>query len=114
MSERGWEFRIADILDCIKAIEEFTFGMTYDGFEGNRLVFDAVVRNIEIIGEASKHIPDEIFARYPEIKWKQVKGMRDIIVHEYMGISRKVVWAVVRDELPPLKATVMKMRDQEI
>lgn len=114
MSEkRNWKIRVYDILDCIQAIEGFTESLSCDDFCKNRMVFDAVVRNIEIIGEAVKNIPDEILVRYPEIKWRQVKGIRDVIVHEYGIVSKPVIWSVVRDELPLLKEVVARIDREE-
>ena len=113
MSEKKWKVKVFDILECIGAIEDYTAGMTHESFSKNRLVFDAVVRNIEIIGEASKKIPDDVLARYTEIRWRDVKGMRDIVVHDYIGINKEVVWGVVKNELPILKSVVSRMKNEE-
>lgn len=84
-SSRHWSFRIKDILDAIQKIQEFTAGMTFTEFDKNRMVFDAVIRNFEIIGEAGNHIPIAIQNQYPRIPWKQIISMRNSLIHEYFG-----------------------------
>lgn len=106
MSEKDWKIRLSDILDCIGAIQSFTKGMSYEEFANNRLVLDAVVRNIEIIGEASKKIPEDVLLKYPQIPWRNIKGMRDVIAHDYVGVSKEAVWGVVANRLRELKSVV--------
>jgi uncharacterized protein with HEPN domain len=84
-------------------IAEYTAGMPYEAFLENRLVIDAVVRNLEVIGEAARHIPDEVQSRYPDLPWVEMKGMRNILIHEYFGISLEIIWKTVRDNLPPVE-----------
>lgn len=80
-------------------------------FQKNSLVEDAVVRNFEIIGEASKHIPEEIKSQYPDIPWKEMAGMRDKIIHEYFGIDLEIVWKTVNIRLPQLRPLLKNIYD---
>jgi len=84
MSSRDWHFRIEDILKSIKKIEAYIEGMTASQFKKNELVIDAVVRNLEIIGEASKNISPTTRRLYKDIPWDQMNGMRNILIHEYL------------------------------
>lgn len=71
--------------------------------------FDAVLRNLEIIGEAVKHLPDEIKEKYPDVKWRKITGFRDIVAHNYFGVSDEIVWDVVQNEIPPLLKQVKEI-----
>lgn len=103
MSTRDWKFRIQDILFSISKIENFIENMSYSEFRKNELVIDAVVRNLEIIGEASKHVPSSIRRLYSSIPWKQMNGMRNILIHEYFGVDVETVWHTSKKHLPILK-----------
>ncbi len=94
---------IGHILEAIEKTHKYCSAMKKNEFLRNSLVKDAVVRNVEIIGEAAKKLSSEFRKRYPEIPWKDISGMRDKIVHDYTGIDFKVVWDVVRLDLPELK-----------
>ncbi|MBU0560586.1 MAG: DUF86 domain-containing protein [Bacteroidetes bacterium] len=107
MSKRDWKLLLEDILDSIKKIEEFTNGLSYGDFEKNSLVTDAVVRNIEIIGEASKNIPTEIQQLFSDIPWQKLRGIRNRIVHDYFDVNRNIIWYIVTKELEPLKKTII-------
>lgn len=97
---------LEDILDCIKKIESYVKDMDYNEFSKNQLVYDAVVRNLEIIGEASKKISIEIKKKYPEIEWKKMSGLRDILIHEYSGINKEIIWDVIQTKISVLKSGV--------
>ncbi len=101
---------LEDILECIQKIKEYTHDATMDNFEEDSEKQDAVVRRLEIIGEAVKNIPDESKNRYTEIPWRQIAGMRDILIHEYAGVIWERVWKVVRDDLPSLQEKVERMK----
>jgi uncharacterized protein with HEPN domain len=93
-------------------IAEYTAGMSYEAFLGNRLVIDAVVRNLEVIGEAARHIPDDVQTRFPDVPWVEMKGMRNILIHEYFGVSLEIVWKTVRENLPPVEPMLRKILKQ--
>ena len=102
---------IEDILESIDKIETYTQGIELDEFLINTECQDAVLRRLEIIGEAVKDIPDEIRTQYNEIPWKQIAGMRDMLIHEYSGVSLERVWKVLATDLQPLKNTSSKILD---
>jgi len=103
MSKREWKLFVEDILESIELIESYVQNMELSDFTKDRKTIDAVVRNFEIIGEASKFIPDDIKTRYPEIDWKGIIGLRNRIAHEYFGISVSIIWDIIKKELPRLK-----------
>lgn len=101
---------IYDIIDCIRKIEVYTRGLTYERFQNAELVQDGVVRNLELIGEAAKHIPEDIRMQHPHIEWKKICGMRDILVHEYFGLDLELIWDVVATKIPALKKDIKKIK----
>lgn len=103
MSSRQWVFRVQDILKEVEKIERYLEGMTWTKFKKNELVIDAVVRNFEIIGEACKSIPTSVQRSYPEVPWKEMKGMRDVLIHEYFGVDTKILWHTAKENLPHLQ-----------
>ena len=100
--ERNWRMRVEDILTCIKNIEEYTRGMNYEQFCTDKKTVDAVIRNLEIIGEAAGFIPLEIQEKHPGLAWLEMRGMRNIMVHEYFGISLPILWRAIEQDLKPL------------
>ena len=99
------------ILDAINIIESYIAGLTEDSFRQNRLVQDGVIRNLEIVGEATKKLPKRLRNKYPDIEWKKMAGMRDVLIHDYFGVDLEHVWGVVRNRLPDLKINIMKILD---
>jgi hypothetical protein len=92
---RNWLFRINDILDAISAVRKYVAGITYEDFVKDRKTVDAVIRNLIIIGEAAVHIPEEICQTYHLIPWPDMRAMRNFVVHEYFGVSDKILWDTV-------------------
>ena len=101
---RDYELLVQDILNASKKILRYTEGMDYNDFLENELVRDAVLRNIEIIGEAAKNLHDSHRQTYPEIEWRKIAGMWDFVADEYFGVSDEIVWNVVTDKIPELLA----------
>lgn len=104
--KRESKLYIKDILDCIEKIETYTKGLVFKEFTNNEIVIDAVIRNLEIIGEASKNIPLGIKSLHKEIPWKEMSGMRDRITHEYFGVDLRIVWKTIKHSLPVLKKNI--------
>ena len=100
---------LSDILVAIGNISEYTKGMEREDFEKNRLVQDATVRNLEIIGEAAKNIPDDIRDQAREVEWKKIAGLRDLLAHAYFGIDIEIVWDIVTNKLSPLKESIEEL-----
>jgi uncharacterized protein with HEPN domain len=103
MPYRDWRFRIDDILESIEKIERYIKGMDLDSWQSDEKTVDAVIRNIEIIGEASSHLPDEVLKQYDDIPWSLMKGIRTILAHEYFGVDLEIIWKTVTEDLPILK-----------
>jgi uncharacterized protein with HEPN domain len=95
------------ISDCIRNIVDYTTGLTQSDFLQNSLVQDAVIRNFEIIGEATKHLDDNFRKKYSEIEWRKIAGMRDKLIHDYIGVDLWAVWGVVEDIIPTLNDQIM-------
>ena len=100
------------MLDAITKIEQYTRNMSFDDFAGNSMATDAVVRNIEIIGEASRHLDDTFRDQHPEIPWNKIAGIRNRIVHEYFGVDVSIIWFIVRKEIEPLKQQLQEILDR--
>jgi len=100
---------LADIQESCEKVMRFTKGMTYKDFVHNELHFDAVLRNLEIIGEAVKNVSEETRGKYPLIKWRKIAGFRDIVAHGYFGVNDETVWDIVENEIPTLLATIKLM-----
>jgi len=99
---RDFRLYLEDILESCQRITRYTVGISYDSFAKNNLVYDAVLRNIEIVGEAVKRLPDEIRDQYPEVEWRRIAGMRDIVAHHYFSIHDEIVWDIVENKIPEL------------
>lgn len=102
MPYRDWAFRITDILNAVAAVQEYTTDMEFEDFVADRKTVDAVIRNFIIIGEAACHIPEEICRANPEIPWQDMQAMRNYVVHEYFGVSDKILWDTVQVDLPTI------------
>ena len=110
--KRTYRDYILDILTSIQEIEEFVEGMNFEDFVKDRKTVNAVIRSLEVMGEAVKKIPLEIREKYQEIPWKYIAGMRDKLIHEYHGVDLEIVWEVVEKEIPPLKPKFEKILEE--
>ena len=102
---------VADVLESISRIEEYCRGFDSDRFLADGLVQDAVFRRLEVIGEAVKGIPDEVRAKYPQIPWKQIAGLRDVLIHGYFGVKVERIWTVIQDDLPGFKEVMTAIQN---
>jgi len=103
---RDWRFRVRDILAAVRAIEAYTEGMTFEEFAADSRTVDAVVRNLMTIGESTRWIPEPIKDAHREVPWRTLRGMRNVVVHEYFGVDSEILWETVRTDLPPLAPTL--------
>ena len=110
--KRDYRLFIDDISECINKIEEFVGNMDFDEFFGDDKTRSAVVRKLEIIGEASKNIPKRIREKYKELPWNDMAKMRDKITHDYFGINYKIVWNVIKERLPEIKPVIHKILEE--
>lgn len=109
MKKREYLDYIQDIVESINDIESFTKGIDFNDFIKDKKTINAVVRSLEVIGKASKKVPENIKKKYPALPWKQMAKMRDKLIHEYFGVDVEIVWKVVNDELPPLKPLIQQI-----
>jgi len=94
---------IDDIKTAIEEINDFTTGMNFEDFAADRKTVNAVIRSLEVLGEATKHIPMGFRQDHAEIPWSKMAGMRDVLIHDYMGVDLKTIWKVIQERLPELK-----------
>jgi uncharacterized protein with HEPN domain len=99
---RDWRFRVRDILEAVNAVADYTDGMTYEGFAEDRRTIDAVIRNLTTMGESVRWIPDDVLIRHPEVPWTVMRGVRNVVVHQYFGVDLAILLETVQSDLPPL------------
>ncbi|PWA09743.1 DUF86 domain-containing protein [Pueribacillus theae] len=100
---------LEDMLNAAKKIQKYSRGLSYDDSISNDLVSDAVIKNILVIGEAAKNIPEEIRIACPQIEWRKMAGMRDMVIHAYFSINYRIVWDVVQNKIPVLEQHVKQL-----
>ena len=91
----------------------YTQGMTFEDFLADDRTFDAVMRNLQIIGEAAKNVPPEIRIRYPEVEWRKIAGLRDVLAHAYFSLENETLWDIVENKVPPLLEQVQHILEME-
>ncbi len=100
---RNYKLYLQDMLEAVQKIEKYTKGMSFHQFEKSDLVIDGVIRNLEVIGEASKQIPADIKKEFKDIEWKKISGLRDILIHAYFGVDIQIIWDITQNNVPLLK-----------
>lgn len=107
--KRNYKMFVEDILESIKKIEKYIKGIKYADFENNDLIVDAVVRNLEIIGEAAKNIPENVRLANPDVSWSRMIGLRNVTIHEYFGLDLSIIWEIASKNLPETKISIVKL-----
>jgi uncharacterized protein with HEPN domain len=110
---RDYNLYLEDMLTSMLRIEEYIGDMEFRKFKMNYMVVDAIIRNFEIIGEASKNVPAGIKNKYPEIPWKKMYGLRNLIAHEYFGIDYEMIWEISKNNLPQNSLDLREIIEKE-
>ena len=100
--QREWLFYLDDMIAFTGNVLAYTDGLDQAGFVASGLTYDATLRNLELIGEAATHIPDEVRAAHPEIPWRMIIATRNRLIHGYLGIDDDTIWSIIRDDVPEL------------
>jgi uncharacterized protein with HEPN domain len=106
---RDYRVYLEDILEAAGRIKEYSHEHTLSSLGRDRKTLDAIVRNLEIIGEAVKGIPAEIRLKYPSEDWRRIAGLRDVLIHEYFGLDTEIIWDIVVNKLDSLESTVRRV-----
>lgn len=109
MSPRAWQQRVQDILAAIREIQSFVGGQTFDQFANDTRTLKAVLADFTIIGEAAGHIPEDVQDANPKIAWRQMRDMRNIVVHVYFAVNPRIVWDTIHNDLPALETQLMTL-----
>ena len=113
MSPRNWKIRITDILESIEHITAYTEDMTLSEFQTDQKTIDSVLRNLEIIGEATRHIPQNIIKKYSDLPWNEMRAMRNIVIHEYFGVNLNIIWHTTQVNLPTIVDRLKEILENE-
>jgi len=113
MSRRGDFELICDIKEAVKRIEDYLTSLTFEKFLEDVKTQDAVVRNLEIIGEATKGVSGELTKKYSNIPWKKLSGVRDRLIHHYFGVNLDIIWGIAKEDLPGLFTEIDKIKLQK-
>ena len=104
---------LVDILESITQIQEYVGGLTRQEFNDNELIQDAVIRRLEIIGEATKRLDDDFRHEFPQIPWKNMTGLRDVLAHDYSEVDLDQIWLVIKDDLPGLEQNITSILESK-
>ena len=110
---RDYRAYLLHILDSIGLIEKYVEGLSFEEFAGDQKTIDAVIRNLEIIGEASSKLPRDFREKYPDVPWRSIIGLRNILIHNYMGVDVEAVWGNIKKDIPLLKEHIRSIVEKE-
>jgi uncharacterized protein with HEPN domain len=106
VSPRSWQDRVDDILSCARNIREYTQGLSFESFLDDPRTIRAVAFEFTTIGEAASAMPEEVQKRHPQVPWGKMKGIRNVLVHEYFRLDEEILWRASQDDIPPLIAAL--------
>lgn len=109
---RDYRLYLEDIREAIQRIRTYTDGMEEDDFSKDKKTQDAVIRNLQVIGEAARSIPEDVHQQTPEIEWRKIAGMRNILIHEYFGINEAIIWDIVVHKLDDLFGACRRLLEE--
>ncbi|MGL5196010.1 MAG: HepT-like ribonuclease domain-containing protein [Chroococcales cyanobacterium] len=110
---RSIRLYLQDILTACAKVRRYTHGMSFEDFQNDERTYDAVVRNLEIVGESVKNIPPEIRVKYPQVNWRKIAGLRDILAHAYFSLEDEIIWDIVLTKIMPLQEVVEQILQAE-
>lgn len=110
--QREWRFYLDDMHEFTRKVLNYTKGFDQAGFVANDLIYDATLRNLELIGEAATHIPDNVRGAHPEIPWRMIVATRNRLIHGYLGIDDDTLWSIVQDDIPELLSLLEALKSQ--
>ena len=113
MPPREWKLRIEDILEAIAQIVQFTKGMTFEAFCADTKTIKASLYNIAVIGEAAHHVPPEVITKNPNIPWREMGDIRNVVIHEYFGVDVDILWETICHELPALVPMLQRVLEEK-
>jgi uncharacterized protein with HEPN domain len=111
-SQREWRFYLDDMIDFAGKVLAYTDGLDQVGFVASGLTYDATLRNLELIGEAATHIPDEVRTAHPEIPWRKIIATRNRLIHGYLGIDDDTLWSIIQDDVPELLPLLQALKNE--
>jgi uncharacterized protein with HEPN domain len=111
-TQREWRFYLDDMIDSTGKVLAYTEGLDQAGFVASGLTYDATLRNLELIGEAATHIPDEIRAAHPEVPWRVIIATRNRLIHGYLGIDDDTLWSIIQDDVPELLPLLKALKSE--
>ncbi len=109
---RDYRLYLDDMLEAAALIRSYIRGIEFPAFQSDRKTIDAVVRNLEVIGEAARVLPDDVKSKAPEIEWRKVVALRNLLVHQYVGVSPAIVWEVASQKIPDLERACKRLLEQ--
>ncbi|SDE57838.1 Uncharacterized conserved protein, contains HEPN domain [Thermus arciformis] len=101
------------MLEACEKVMRYTEGLDFHVFVRNELVYDAVLRNLEVLGEAAKKVPDSVRARYPSVEWRAIAGLRDVLAHAYFALDEATLWDIVAQKVPALAGALWQILEKE-
>src|SRR5215213_7055843 len=110
---RDFKIYLEDMILAAQKVLRYTAGFSHDQFANDEKTFDAVIRNLEIVGEAAKRIPPEVRERYSQVEWRQTAGLRDVVIHQYSAVDEDIIWDVVQNHLPALLTQLQQILTAE-
>ena len=112
MVDRGYKDFLKDILDAMNKVQSFVRNMDYEAFKNDDKTAYAVIRALEVIGEATKHVPDNVRQKYPGVPWQDMAGMRDVLIHSYFGVDIETVWLTITEKIAQIKPLIEKVYEE--